>query len=69
MFFITAFIIPLIWFIHPYNIIKNLKRKKLKDKKFINQKMANEIVEYYPYVLGKRYAEVFEIMWFTFLYS
>ena len=35
----------------------------------MTQKQANQLVEPYPYMLGKRYAEVFEIIWFTFLYS
>jgi len=40
MFFVTAFIIPLIWWIHPYNCVKNLRRKK-KYGKLMSQKEAN----------------------------
>lgn len=35
----------------------------------MSQETANELIEDFPYDVGKRYAEVFEIMWFTFLYS
>ena len=37
MFFVTAFIIPAIWLIHPYNSVKNIKRKK-KQGSLMSQK-------------------------------
>jgi membrane protein CcdC involved in cytochrome C biogenesis len=40
MFFLTAFFVPLIWFIHPYNVYKNIQYIKNKDK-FVSQKHAN----------------------------
>ncbi len=55
MFFVTAFIIPAIWLIHPYNLVKNLKRK-MKQGSLMSQKQANELLEDYPYMLGKKYA-------------
>lgn len=68
MFFVTAFLIPLIWFIHPYNLWRNFQYKRHRNK-LVSQKEANLLSENVAYDLGKRYAEVFEIMWFTFLYS
>lgn len=35
MFFVTAFFIPLIWFIHPLNIIRKIKLK-LNKYKFVS---------------------------------
>ncbi len=32
MFFVTAFLIPLIWFIHPYNLMRKLSYRRNKDK-------------------------------------
>jgi len=40
MFIVTAFIIPLIWWIHPFNLVKNVKRRK-KYGKLMSQKEAN----------------------------
>ena len=68
MFFVTAFLIPLIWFIHPYNLWRRFQYRKFKNK-LVSQEKANFLSENVAYDLGKRYAEIFEIMWFTFLYS
>ena len=35
----------------------------------MTQKEANQIMENMQYNMGKRYAEILEIMWFTYLYS
>lgn len=43
MFFVTAFIIPAIWLIHPYNLVKNIKRNKIQGS-LMSQKQANELV-------------------------
>ena len=67
MFFVTAFFIPLVWLIHPYNLFKKLQLK-MNENTLVTQEKANELIEDFPYDLGKRYAEIFEIMWFTFLY-
>ena len=68
MFFVTAFFIPLVWLIHPYNLAKKIEYQ-FKKNTLVTQEKANELIEDFPYDLGKRYAEIFEIMWFTFLYS
>ena len=38
-------------------------------KKYFTQKEANILMEDIPYDIGKRYAEVIQIVWFTFLYQ
>lgn len=43
MFFVTAFVIPLFWWIHPYNKIKDMKRNK-EYGTLMTQKQANELV-------------------------
>ena len=35
----------------------------------MTQKEANQLMEDFPYDIGKRFAEIIEIMWFTYLYS
>lgn len=38
-------------------------------KKYFTQREANQIMSDTPYMMGKRYAEIIESMWFTFLYA
>lgn len=69
MFFINAFLIPLIWFINPWQIHSLVKRKLNHGKKALTQEEANHIMSDTHYTMGKRYAEIIETMWFTFLYA
>jgi hypothetical protein len=55
MFFVTAFFVPLVWLIHPYNLFKKLELGE-HENKLIHQDTANELIEDFPYDLGKRYA-------------
>lgn len=55
MFFVTAFFIPLVWLINPYNLMKKLELK-WHENKMVRQEKANELIEDFPYDLGKRYA-------------
>ncbi len=68
MFFFNAFIVNLLWILHPQYYLRMLERWWKFGKKNITQKEANLLMEDYPYDMGKRYAEILETMWFTFLY-
>lgn len=35
----------------------------------MTQEQANKLMEYPPYNVGKRYAEIIKTVWFTFLYA
>jgi hypothetical protein len=69
MFFMNAIFVPFIWMINPWQLGVLLKRKLNYGRKDLTQKEANKIMENVQYNMGKRYAEIAEIMWFTFLYS
>jgi hypothetical protein len=69
MFFMNALFVPFIWFINPWQITVLLKRHFNEGRKDLTQKEANKLMENVQYNMGKRYAEIIEIMWFTFLYS
>ncbi len=69
MFFMNALFVPLIWLINPWQIGVLIKRKWYYGRKDLTQKEANKIMENMQYNMGKRYAEIIEIMWFTFLYA
>lgn len=58
-----------LWIFHPQYYIKKIQRYFYLGSKKLTQKEANELMEEYPYDMGKRYAEILETMWFTFLYS
>ena len=68
MFFLNGFFVPLFWLINPFAIIKSIKRSLNKGRADMTQREANELMEDYPYSIGKRYAEIIETLWFTFLY-
>jgi hypothetical protein len=68
MFFMNALFVPFIWLINPWQIGVLIKRKLNYGRKDLTQKEANKIMENMQYNMGKRYAEIIEIMWFTFLY-
>ena len=40
----------------------------MKGNKNLSQIQANELMEDPNYIMGKRYAEIIESLWFTFLY-
>lgn len=65
----NALFVPFIWLINPWQIIVLIKRKLNYGRKDLTQKEANKIMENMQYNMGKRYAEIIEIMWFTFLYA
>lgn len=69
MFLLNSFFIPIFWFINPFRIVKQIKRKLYKGKRSLTQAEANALMEEEQYDMGKRFAEVVEMMWFTFLYS
>jgi len=69
MFIINAFLIPLIWLVNPWHIMTLIMRKIKMTKKYFTQREANQIMSDTPYMMGKRYAEIIESMWFTFLYA
>ncbi len=55
MFFVTAFFIPLVWYINPYNLFKKIEFK-MSENTLVRQSTANDLIEDFPYDLGKRYA-------------
>lgn len=65
----NAFFVPLIWLINPWQIHVLIKRKMNYGRKDLTQKQANKIMENLQYNMGKRYAQILQIMWFTYLYS
>jgi hypothetical protein len=69
MFFLNAFFIPIIWVIHPWQLVHLLKRKLNYGRKDITQKEANDLMEDSKYSVGKKYAEITESVWFTYFYS
>ena len=56
MFFFNATIVPLFWLINPFQLMKRFARYKNYGRKDLTQKQANELMEDYPYDIGKRYA-------------
>lgn len=58
MFFINAFLIPLIWFVNPWQLFNLAKRNLHKNKKSLTQAEANHIMSDTGYTMGKRYAEI-----------
>lgn len=56
MFFFNAFIVNLLWILHPQYYIHKFFRWLKFGSKDITQKEANELMEDYPYDMGKRYA-------------
>ncbi len=68
MFFMNSLLVPIIWLINPFQIKVLIKRKLNFGAKHLTQREANLIMEDFNYDIGKRYAEVLESIWFTFLY-
>jgi hypothetical protein len=69
MFFLNAFFIPLIWVVHPWQIVHLIKRRLSFGRKDLTQKEANDLMEDSKYSVGKKYAETIESVWFTYFYS
>lgn len=69
MFFFNAIIVPLFWLVNPFQIVKKIKQCWHYGRTDLTQKEANELMEDYPYDIGKRYAQILETLWFTYLYS
>lgn len=69
MFFMNSFFIPVFWLVNPFRLLKQLRRRWLFGRRSLTQLEANALMEEEQYDMGKRFAEVVEMMWFTFLYS
>ena len=69
MFIFSAVLIPLIWIINPYQLHHLYKRNKYRDSTKVTQKEANKLMADEEYSIGKRYAEIIEMMWFMYLYT
>lgn len=69
MFFSNVTFIPIFWFINPFYQFKRFKRYLKYGRKDMTQAEANLLMEDSPYDIGKRYAEIIEIVWFTLLYA
>jgi hypothetical protein len=69
MFILCAFLVPLIWAIHPLQQCHARARHHHRGKNDVTQHEANHLMADYHYDMGKRYAELIEMMWFTFLYA
>lgn len=69
MFILCAFLVPLIWLIHPLQQCHVHARDKHYGHNDVTQHEANHLMADYHYDMGKRYAELIEMMWFTFLYA
>lgn len=58
IFFFNAYFVNLLWIVHPQFLWRRLMRWLNKGKTNLTQKEANELMEEYPYDMGKRYAEI-----------
>lgn len=65
----NAFFSPLVYLINPEYIMRWIRVKLNYGRKDMTQQEANSLMEYPDYDLGKRYAEVMKVMWFTMLYT
>lgn len=69
MFFFSSFLVPFIWLINPWHLYQLIKRKLNEGSPYLTQEQANKLMEDPEYLMGKRYGEVMETVWFTYLYS
>ena len=69
MFFSTITFMPLFWLINPFDLFRRLQRWMKYGRKDLTQEQANTLMEDTHYDIGKRYAEVIKVVWFTFLYQ
>ena len=56
MFIFSAVLVPLIWFIHPYQLYHQLQRWRYQGTATVTQSEANVLMADYEYSVGKRYA-------------
>ncbi len=68
MFFFSAFLVPIIWLINPWYLVKVCKRWLSKGRTDLTQREAHALMENPKYSMGKKYAELIESIWFTYLY-
>jgi hypothetical protein len=68
MFFFNAFLVPIIWMINPWYLFKLAKRACFQGHTEYTQSEANALMENPKYSMGKKYAELIESVWFTYLY-
>lgn len=68
MYFVNSVFVPLFWAINPIYLYKKYLVWKHHGSKFFTQAEANKMMQFPEYDIGKRYGEVLEIIWFTFLY-
>jgi hypothetical protein len=68
MFFFNAFLVPIIWMINPWYLFKLAKRACFQGHTEYTQREANALMENPKYSMGKKYAELIESVWFTYLY-
>lgn len=68
MYIVNSLFVPLFWIVNPSYIYRKICQKINYGKHYYTQEEANKLMEAPHYDIGKRYAEVLEIMWFTFLY-
>lgn len=68
MFLFNSVFVPLFWLINPMYLLRRFQRWRHFKSKHLTQHEANLLMEDPAYDVGKRYGEVLEIMWFTFLY-
>ena len=69
MFFLNSFFVPFYWLVNPLYLVKLFKRSRNYGKASLTQEEANHLMEGQDYLIGKRYAELLEMMWFTYLYA
>ncbi len=69
MFFLSNILVPLILIINPWQIVKLIQRKINYGKTGITQKQANQYMEDSKYSMGKKYSEIIQTLWFTYLYA
>lgn len=69
MFFFSTFFVPFIWLVNPWYLWRVYQRKKHLNTSYPTQEKANRLMEDPEYLMGKRYGELLEMSWFTYLYS
>lgn len=56
MFFFSAFLVPIIWLINPWHLLKLFKRWLYTGRNDLTQREAHTIMEDPKYSMGKKYA-------------
>lgn len=69
MYFFSAFFVPFIWFVNPWYLWKKVQIFAFRGSLLVTQNQANKIMEFPEYNIGKRYAEIIEMVWFTYFYA